>query len=161
MGRKARFASRSSARKMKGGRKRRKEETSGLEPHERDGIQVIPMYKTQKERRLDEIQEWMDENLPSVGTPDWEALCTGCGKCCYDKVWEGDRLLLLRSACSYLDVKMNRCRVYTERFEREPMCMPIGAEIIEMGGLPEDCPYVENFPGYQGPRVVDKRLDEM
>ncbi|MCY3822474.1 MAG: hypothetical protein OXG62_01235 [Nitrospinae bacterium] len=119
------------------------------------------MYKTTKERRLDEIQRWMDENLPPSGTPEWEALCTGCGKCCYDKVWEGDRLLLLTSACPYLEVETNRCRVYPERFEIEPMCLPIGPEIIEMGGLPEDCPYVENFPGYRGPKVVNKSLDEV
>ena len=70
---------------------------------ERDAPQVIPMYKTEKERRLDEIQKWMDKNLPPPETPEWEALCTGCGKCCYDKVWEGDRLLLLTSACPQLD----------------------------------------------------------
>lgn len=134
---------------------------SGPNPGELDGPQVIPMYKTTKERRLDEIQKWMDENLPPSGTPEWEALCTGCGKCCYDKVWEGDRLLLLTSACPYLEVETNRCRVYPERFEREPMCLPIGPEIIEMEGLPEDCPYVENFPGYRGPKVVDKSLDEV
>lgn len=130
-------------------------------PDKQGGTQIIPMYKTKKERHLDEIQRWMDENLPPSGTPEWEALCTGCGKCCYDKVWEGDRLLLLTSACPYLEVETNRCRVYPERFEIEPMCLPIGPEIIEMGGLPEDCPYVENFPGYRGPKVVDKSLDEM
>ena len=128
---------------------------------ERDAPQVIPMYKTKRERRLDEIQRWMDENLPPTGTPEWEALCTGCGKCCYDKVWEDDRLLLLTSACPQLDLETNRCRVYAERFDIEPLCLPIGPEIIEMGGLPEDCPYVENFPGYRGPKVVDKGLDEM
>ncbi len=130
-------------------------------PHKQGGTQVIPMYKTKKERRLDEIQTWMDENLPPPDTPEWEALCTGCGKCCYDKVWEGDRLLLLTSACPYLEVETNCCRVYPERFEKEPLCLPIGPEIIEMGGLPEDCPYVENFPGYRGPKVVNKSLDEM
>lgn len=128
---------------------------------ERDAPQVIPMYKTKREHRLDEIQRWMEENLPPSGTPEWEALCNGCGKCCYDKVWEGDRLLLLTSACQYLEVETNHCRVYSERFDVEPMCLPIGPEIIEMGGLPEDCPYVANFPGYRGPKVVDKSLGEM
>ena len=134
---------------------------SAPESGKQGGTQVIPMYRTQKERRLDEIQRWMDENLPPTGTPEWEAMCTGCGKCCYDKVWEGDRLLLLTSACPFLETETNRCRVYSERFEKEPMCLPIGPEIIEMGGLPEDCPYVENFPGYRGPMVVDKSLEEM
>ena len=134
---------------------------SGPKPDNQGGTQVIPMYKTEKERRLDDIQRWMDDNLPPPDTPEWEALCTGCGKCCFDKVWEDDRLLLLTSACPQLDLETNRCRVYAERFEIESLCLPIGPEIIEMGGLPEDCPYVENFPGYQGPKVVDKSLDEM
>ncbi len=130
-------------------------------PDNQGGTHVIPMYKTKRDRRLEEIQRWMDGNLPPSGTPEWEALCTGCGKCCYDKVWEGDRLLLLTSACSHLEVETNRCRVYADRFDMEPMCLPIGPEIIEMGGLPDDCPYVENFPGYRGPKVVNKSLDEV
>lgn len=136
-------------------------EARDLARRERDAPEILPIYRTARELRIDEIQKWMDENLPPAGTPEWEALCNGCGKCCYDKVWEGEELLLLTSACVYLDLDTNRCRVYAERFEKEPMCMPIGAEIIEMGGLPEDCPYVENFPGYRGPKAVDKRLDEM
>ncbi len=130
-------------------------------PKRRGGPELIPLYRTKKERRLDAIQAWMDENLPPPGTPEWEALCNGCGKCCYDKVWEGDRLLLLTSACTYLDTEANRCRVYADRFEKEAMCMPIGPEIVEMGALPEDCPYVENMPGYRGPIVVEKSLDEV
>lgn len=143
-------------------RKRRQVNFAAKAPgRERNDPEIIPIYRTLRERRIDEIQKWMDENLPPAGTSEWEALCNGCGKCCYDKVWEGDGLLLLTSACAHLDLETNRCRVYSDRFEKEPMCMPIGAEIIEMGGLPEDCPYVENFPGYQGPKAVDKRLGEM
>lgn len=143
-------------------RKRRQVNFAAKAPgRERNDPEIIPIYRTPQERRINEIQQWMDENLPPAGTPEWEALCNGCGKCCYDKMWEGDRLLLLTSACAHLDLEKNRCRVYPDRFEKEPMCMPIGAEIIEMGGLPEDCPYVENFPGYRGPKAVDKRLDEM
>lgn len=150
----ARRARRTSLRKTKGRHR-------GGARREREGPAIIPIYKTAKERRIDQIQRWMDENLPPAGTPEWEALCNGCGKCCYDKVWEGERLLLLTSACPHLDVATSRCGVYAERFEKEPMCMPIGAEIIEMGGLPEDCPYVEHFPGYRGPRPLNKTLEEM
>ena len=147
--------------KIKGKKGGRFWKVSAPKGRKQDGPELIPMHKTKKERRLDEIQRWMDENLPPAGTPEWEALCTGCGKCCYDKVWEGDRLLLLTSACPQLEVETNHCRVYADRFEKEPMCMPIGPEIIEMGALPEDCPYVENLLGYRGPKVVDKSLEEM
>ena len=114
----------------------------------------------EKQRKRAHIEKWMRENLPPPGTPEWEALCTGCGKCCNDKVWSGNRLALLTSACSFLDKETKRCTCYAERFEREPLCMPIDTEIIMMGGLPADCPYVENLPGYRGPIEVDKTLDE-
>ncbi|MEE9255694.1 MAG: hypothetical protein V3V56_00825 [bacterium] len=117
--------------------------------------------RSKKQREIARIERWMKKNLPPQGTPEWEALCTGCGVCCYDKVWIGSRLYLLKSACSFLNTKTNLCTCYEERFEREPLCIPIDAEIIQMGGLPEDCPYVQGFPGYRPPKVIDKTLDEM
>lgn len=122
---------------------------------------ILPLHKTPKERRIEGIQRWMDENLPPQGSPAWEALCTGCGECCYDKVWRGERLYVLTSACGFLDMETNRCQVYEERFDKEPLCMPIGPEIIEMGGLPADCPYVQGLPGYKGPIPLKKTIDEV
>lgn len=116
--------------------------------------------KSKKQLEIARIEKWLKENLPPQGTPEWEALCTQCGKCCYDKVWRGSRLMLLKSACAFLDTGTNLCKCYEDRFENEPLCMPVGAEIIQMGGLPGDCPYVENLPGYRPPLVVDKTIDE-
>lgn len=106
------------------------------------------------------LKKWMEKNLPPPGTPEWEALCNHCGKCCYDKTWSGNRLLLLASPCSFLDTEAQRCTCYDERFEKEPLCLPIDYEIVLMGGLPGDCPYVEGLPGYKGPIPVDKTIDE-
>ena len=116
--------------------------------------------KSKKQLEIKRIEKWLKENLPPQGSPEWEALCTQCGVCCYDKVWRGSRLMLLKSACSFLDTETNLCKCYKDRFEYEPLCMPVGAEIIQMGGLPGDCPYVENLPGYRPPLVVDKTIDE-
>ena len=118
------------------------------------------MKNAEKQCERARIDKWIRENLPPPGTPEWEALCTGCGKCCNDKVWSRNRLVLLTSVCSFLDKETKRCACYAERFGHEPLCMPIDAEIVMMGGLPEDCPYVENLPDYRGPREVDKTLDE-
>lgn len=125
-----------------------------------DLVKTIEKKNREKKSKSARIREWMRENLPPPGTPEWEALCTHCGKCCYDKVWSGNRLLLLTSPCSFLDTGAERCTCYDERFEREPLCMPIDHEIILMGGLPEDCPYVAELPGYKGPIPVDKTIDE-
>jgi len=117
--------------------------------------------KTKKQIEIARIEKWLTKNLPPQGTPEWEALCTHCGKCCYDKVWRGSRLMLLKSACGFLDTETNLCKCYEDRFENEPLCMPVGAEIIQMGGLPGDCPYIQGLPGYKPPLVVDKTIDEI
>ena len=120
---------------------------------------VLPLHKTDRELRKIQIKEWMDVNLPPVGTKAWEDLCTGCGKCCCDKVWRGNKLVTLTSFCKFLDLETNRCSVYKNRFTLEPLCSQIDADIIEMGALPEDCPYVENLPGYKGPLMLDKTIE--
>jgi len=121
---------------------------------------TLPLHKTDRELRKIQIKEWMDVNLPPVGTKEWEELCTGCGKCCCDKVWRGKKLVALTSFCKFLDLETNRCSVYKNRFTLEPLCSQIDADIIEMGALPEDCPYVENLPGYKGPLMIDKTVEE-
>ena len=117
--------------------------------------------KTKKQLEIERIERWLKRNLPPQGSPEWEALCTECGKCCYDKVWRGSRLMLLKSACGYFDTKTNLCKCYEDRFDSEPLCLPVGAEIMQMGGLPEDCPYVQELPDYRPPLVVDKTIDEI
>ncbi|MDA1000119.1 MAG: hypothetical protein O2807_06335 [bacterium] len=129
-------------------------------PRDKGQVRKNISKNIEKNTKFARIKTWMQENLPPPGTPEWEALCTHCGKCCYDKIWAGNRLLLLTSPCSFLDTKTERCTCYDERFEREPLCLPINHEIILMGGLPEDCPYVAGLPGYKGPIPVDKTIDE-
>ncbi len=120
----------------------------------------LPLHKTDRELRKIQIKEWMNVNLPPVGSKEWEDLCTGCGKCCCDKVWRGKKLVALASFCKFLDLETNRCSVYKNRFSYEPLCSQIDAEIIEMGALPEDCPYVVDLPGYKGPLVNERTMQE-
>ncbi len=132
---------------------------NGIAPRQKK--KTLAGKKSQKELEIARIKRWMKKNLPAQDTPEWEALCTGCGVCCYDKVWIGSRLHLLKSHCTFLNPKTNLCKCYEERFENEPLCMPIDAEIIQMGGLPGDCPYVEGLPGYKPPKVIDKTIDQV
>ena len=52
---------------------------------------------------------------------EWEALCDGCGKCCYRKYIQGrgkrEKLYYTRIACNLLDVETGKCRNYPERFK--------------------------------------------
>ncbi len=74
---------------------------------------------------------------------EWEALCNGCGKCCYEKERVAGRVVSTDVACEFLTVE-NQCRVYEQRFSAMPGCMKITPETVRQGELlPDDCPYVE------------------
>lgn len=73
---------------------------------------------------------------------EWEALCTGCGLCCYEKVQVGRRLFASSTPCRFLDAD-HRCRVYEQRLDACPECVKVTPEVVRQGGaLPDDCPYV-------------------
>ena len=64
---------------------------------------------------------------------EWEALCDGCGKCCYRKFITGrgkrERLHFSRIACDWLDVKTGKCIELTNK------------NLSEFNWLPETCAY--------------------
>ncbi|MED5579089.1 MAG: hypothetical protein VX794_03565 [Nitrospinota bacterium] len=137
--------------------KRRKERSKKIfsNSFHASSVNSLPLHKSDRELRKLQIKEWMDVNLPPVGTKEWEELCTGCGKCCCNKEWRGKKLVALKSFCKFLNLTTNQCSVYESRFSCEPLCSQIDCDIIEMGALPEDCPYVVDLPGYKGPLLVD------
>lgn len=64
---------------------------------------------------------------------EWEALCDGCGKCCYRKYIQGrgkrEKLYYTRIACNLLDVETGKCRNYPERFKIESDCTKLTKRI--------------------------------
>lgn len=76
---------------------------------------------------------------------DWEAICTKCGKCCYEKVDLGaGEIRYTDEPCQYLDLETNLCKIYNERHELEPDCISLTEELVRtLGWLPEDCAYLE------------------
>ena len=63
---------------------------------------------------------WQKKSLLDMTESEWEALCDGCGKCCYRKYIQGrrkrEKLYYTRIACNLLDVETGKCRNYPERF---------------------------------------------
>ena len=57
----------------------------------------------------------------------WEALCDGCGKCCFRKFIEGrgknTKLYFTSIACDQLDLCTGRCSNYKNRFKYNKECM--------------------------------------
>lgn len=77
---------------------------------------------------------------------EWEALCDGCGKCCYRKFIDGrgknTKLYFTCIACDFLDLKTGLCSDYKNRFKNNPECTHLTKKNVkEFGWLPETCAY--------------------
>lgn len=86
------------------------------------------------------------KSLAEMTAEEWEALCDGCGKCCYRKFITGrgkrERLHFSRIACDWLDVKTGKCTCYAERFLKNPECIELtNKNLSEFNWLPETCAY--------------------
>ena len=82
-----------------------------------------------------------------TSSPDREALCRRCGRCCYEKFIVDGRVFTTRTPCKFLDEKTMLCKVYGERFEKNPKCLTV-EQGIEFGVFPADCPYVRGRGDY-------------
>ena len=89
---------------------------------------------------------WQTKSLLEMTESEWEALCDGCGKCCYRKYIQGrgkrEKLYYTRIACNLLDVKTGKCCNYPERFKIESDCTKLTKKNLpDFGGLPNTCAY--------------------
>ena len=89
---------------------------------------------------------WQKKSLLEMTESEWEALCDGCGKCCYRKYIQGrgkrEKLYYTRIACNLLDVETGKCRNYSERFKIESDCTKLTKKNLpDFGWLPNTCTY--------------------
>lgn len=93
-----------------------------------------------------EKEFWKHKDLSQMNEEEWEAVCDGCGKCCFQKFIEGygknEKLYYTRIACNLLDIKTYRCTDYEHRFEKCSECIKLEKnKIKEFVWLPENCAY--------------------
>ncbi|WIM83165.1 YcgN family cysteine cluster protein [Gallibacterium anatis] len=91
-------------------------------------------------------QFWQQKSLLEMSDEEWEALCDGCGKCCYRKFIEGrgkrQRLYFTRIACDLLDLETGRCQNYSQRFKLMPDCTKLTKKNLpDFTWLPKTCAY--------------------
>ena len=71
---------------------------------------------------------------------EWESLCDKCGRCCLQKIGDGDsgKIKLLAISCEYLDASTCHCLIYENRKRLKPDCVKISPEKLSqvMGWLP-------------------------
>ncbi|MBE0501984.1 MAG: hypothetical protein IBX47_11130 [Desulfuromonadales bacterium] len=79
----------------------------------------------------------------------WEAICTQCGDCCFEKVIDvHGEIYHTRIACRYLDINTRLCKVYHKRFETGEECIRLTPEIVkEVNWLSDSCAYVKLLRG--------------
>ncbi len=73
----------------------------------------------------------------------WEAICQGCGACCFEKKIDRQGIVHTTSIpCRFLDIHDRSCRVYPHRLEIEADCIKLTSENIQdLSWLPETCAY--------------------
>ncbi len=77
---------------------------------------------------------------------EWEALCDGCGLCCFRKFLTGrgkkTKVHFTRIACNLLDLKTGRCSDYENRFKKCPECGHLTLKnLSRCDWLPQTCAY--------------------
>ena len=76
---------------------------------------------------------------------EWESLCDKCGRCCLQKIGDGDssKIKLLAISCEYLDTSTCHCLIYENRKRLKPDCVKISPEKLSqvMVWLPATCAY--------------------
>jgi uncharacterized cysteine cluster protein YcgN (CxxCxxCC family) len=87
------------------------------------------------------------------GSPEWEAVCEGCGRCCCEKYDYRGKIFYTKTPCRFLDIETKRCTIYSERSVRNPECMTLTPEVVRAGILPADCPYVRDLEDYEPPII--------
>ena len=91
-----------------------------------------------------------------MSSPDWEAICLRCGRCCYEKIDFEGRIYYTDLPCQFLDLEIRTCKVYPSRHRHRPDCAKLTPELVGMGLLPCDCPYVAGVPDYQAPLLWEE-----
>ena len=95
---------------------------------------------------------WRTKRLEEMSEAEWESLCDGCGRCCLNKLEDGDtgEIAWTDVACRLLDGATCRCRNYPERDSLVPDCIPLTPETVRnLSWLPATCGY----------RLVDEGRD--
>ena len=84
--------------------------------------------------------------LSQMSGEQWEALCDGCGLCCFRKFITGrgkkQKIHFTRIACNLLDLKTGRCTNYENRFKKQKECSRLTKNNVgKCNWLPETCAY--------------------
>lgn len=88
---------------------------------------------------------WEKIPLNRMTQKEWEALCDGCGKCCLNKLEDGDtgEVALTNVACRLLDDTTCKCAQYDIRHQFVPECISLKPDTFDQHAywMPKTCAY--------------------
>ncbi len=87
---------------------------------------------------------WKTKSLNQMTRAEWESLCDGCGKCCLNKLEDGEtrEIYYTNVACRLLDLHTCRCVSYCDRKRFVPDCQILSPKNLDkFAWLPETCAY--------------------
>ena len=94
---------------------------------------------------------WDTVPLTKMTSPEWEALCDGCGKCCLNKLEYEDtgEVEFTNIACKLLDGDTCRCMSYANRHDFVPECVRLSPKTLPKVAywMPQTCAYRLLFQG--------------
>jgi uncharacterized cysteine cluster protein YcgN (CxxCxxCC family) len=85
---------------------------------------------------------------------EWEALCDGCGQCCFESRWQNQGWVHTSIPCRFLDDFDRSCHVYGNRFQAQTDCIRVTPSVVMSGILPETCAYRDELA-----RIVEEDYD--
>ena len=89
-------------------------------------------------------QFWKNYPLDQLTSPEWEALCDGCGLCCLVKLQDEDNgeVVYTKVACQLLDTQTAQCSDYANRKRQVPDCVRLTPRLAaSLTWLPDTCAY--------------------
>lgn len=95
------------------------------------------------------------KKLAGLSEAEWEAVCQRCGRCCFEKLDDGEKIIYTKTPCDRFDPESRLCTVYDNRSQLRPDCMPLNPDVVAAGYLPADCPYVDGIEDYKAPVLED------
>ena len=90
----------------------------------------------------------------------WEAICLQCGRCCYEKAFQGLSVPVTnyRRPCIHLDRITRTCTVYENRLETCTECRRMTLwHALFVRWLPDSCGYVRRYRVWVRTSVRDTR----
>lgn len=95
---------------------------------------------------------WKLKPLKDFNQKEWEAVCSGCGRCCLCRVKKRKKFYPTTVACSHLNLRTGRCEIYADRFKNN-QCEKVDLEDLrkQSDSYFFSCAYYLLYKGYDLP----------